>query len=309
MNSLPESAPAEVLDLELSHWDLRYEGYRLPQPRLEEKLLSSIAQEGIRQPLQGVRSHSTTILLDGFKRCRCARKLHLQVVPFSSWGTDEVMGIVKLLCAGRQHSLSLLEQARFVDELHTQRGLSIAEIAGHLARSKAWVSLRLGLLKELSPTVREALFAGAFPVYSYLYSLGPFRRLKSVSAADLDQFVQALRGQKLSVRQIEGLAQGFFRGPESFRREILQGNWRLPLQRLEQAPSDPDGCSEFERVVLQDLELTHKYMLRIIGKSQDRRLSSRAFLAQCNLLTAGLLSCGPAFLRTLRHLHDHSGQA
>jgi predicted transcriptional regulator len=222
MNSLPEHAPAGVLNLELSDLDLRYEGYRLRQPGREEQLLAAIAQEGIREPLLGVTHETTPIVLDGFKRCRCARTLHLHVVPFASWGGDEVAGILKLLRADRQHALSLLEQARFVDELHTQRGLSVAEIAHHLGRSKAWVSLRLGLLQELSPVVREALFAGAFPVYSYLYTLRPFRRLKAVRSADLDQFVGALRGQQLSVRQIEGLAHGFFRGPESFRQELLQ---------------------------------------------------------------------------------------
>ena len=72
--------------------------------------------------------------------------------------------------------------------------MSVAEIAEQLSRSKAWVSLRLGLVGQLSPTVREALFAGAFPVYSYLYSLRPFRRLNP--PADIDQFVTALSRQK-----------------------------------------------------------------------------------------------------------------
>ena len=118
--------------------------------------------------------------------------------------------------------------------------MSVAEIAQQLARSKAWVSLRLGLMAQLSPTVREVLFAGAFPVYSYLYSLRPFRRLNP--AADVDQFVRALGGKKLSVREIEGLAHGFFRGPESFRQEVLRGNLCLPLQQIQAVPQDPHGC-------------------------------------------------------------------
>jgi predicted transcriptional regulator len=308
MKNLPEVAVSAVSDLELSHLDLRYEGYRLRQPRLEAALLSAIAREGIREPLLGVTREGTPIVLDGFKRCRCARTLHLHIVPFASWGSDEVAGILKLLRADRQHALSLLEQARFVDALHTERGLTVAEIAQHLGRSKAWVSLRLGLLQELSSVVREALFAGAFPVYSYLYTLRSFRRLKDVRSADLDQFVSALRGHPLSVRQIEGLAHGFFRGPESFRQEILQGHLALALGQLEEAPQDPDGCSEFERIFLQDLEQTQKSMLRVMGKSQNPKLQSPAFLAQCNLLTAALLGRAPAFLRTLRQLHDRTGQ-
>ena len=309
MKNLPESAPAGVMELELSHLDLRYEGYRLRQPRLEEGLLSSIAREGIREPLLGVTCDTTPIVLDGFKRCRCARTLHLHIVPFASWGSDEVAGIFKLLRADRQHALSLLEQARFVDELHTERGLSPADIAQQLGRSQAWVTVRLGLLRELSPVVREALFAGAFPVYSYLYTLRPFRRLKDVRSADLDQFVGALRGHPLSVRQIEGLAHGFFRGPASFRQELLQGHLTLALRHWSEAPSDPDSCSEFERIFLHDLEQTQKTMLRVMGKSQDPKLQSAAFRAQCNLLTAALLGQTSAFLRILRQLHDCTGQA
>lgn len=307
MNTHPKDTSAAVSDIELSQLDLRYQGHRLHQPRLEEQLLSSIAQVGIQEPLQGVRSESVAILLNGFKRCRCARKLHIHTAPFASWGTDEVTGILQLLRGSRDHALHLLEQARFVDELKTERGMSVADIAQQLSRSKAWVSLRLGLVAQLSTVVRDALFAGAFPVYSFLYSLRPFRRLNP--SADIDLFVGALRGKKLSVREIEGLAHGFFRGPVSFRQEVLKGNLCLPLQQLNEAPQDPDGCSEFERIFLHDLELTHKGMLRVIGKSQDPRLQSRPFLAQCNLVTAGMVSRGPAFLQILRALHDRTGQA
>jgi hypothetical protein len=310
MNRLPESSTGRADQLELSQLDLRYEGYRLRQPRLEEGLLSAIAREGIREPLHGVRDGVRAILLDGFKRHRCARQLHLHIVPFASWGKDEADGIVRLLRGSRPQPLHLLEEARFVDELHTVRGLSVADIAEQLSRSKAWVSLRLGLIAQLTPVMREALFAGDLPVYSYLYTLRPLRRLPGFGPDDLDQFVQALRGKKLSVREIEGLAHGFFRGPESFRTEILRGNLSLPLRHIQEAPRDPDACtSEFERILLQDLELTAKAMFRVIGKSRDPRLQSRPFLAQCHLLTAALLARTAVFTQTLRHLHDRCGQA
>src|SRR5271169_1838121 len=103
--------PAAVSDLELSQLDLRYQGHRLQQPRLEEQLLASIARVGIQEPLQGVRGDSGAILLNGFKRVRCARKLHLHTAPFVSWGTDEVSGILQLLRGARHQALHLLEQA------------------------------------------------------------------------------------------------------------------------------------------------------------------------------------------------------
>jgi hypothetical protein len=78
------------------------------------------------------------------------------------------LGIVALLRTSNDKALSLLEQAGFVDELHRLHQMSVAALAETLSRSKAWVSLRLGLIAEMSPIIRQKLFAGDFPVYSYL---------------------------------------------------------------------------------------------------------------------------------------------
>jgi hypothetical protein len=134
-------------------------------------------------------------------------------------------------------------------------------------------------------------------------------RMNGVQAGQIEEFVLAVSGQGLSVREVEQLAHGFFRGPESFREEIRKGNLALPLARLRAAPQSPDGCSEFERVLLGDLEVLAKYMQRVMGKSQDPQLKSRAFHAQCHLLTGGILSRAQAFFHTLRQLHDRNGQA
>jgi len=171
------------------------------------------------------------------------------------------------------------------------------------------VSVRLGLIARMSPTVRRQLFTGAFPVYCYMYTLRPFMRLNGEADPQVEQFVTAVSGKGLSVREIEQLAHGYFRGPESFREEIRKGNLALPLARMRQMPQSPDACSEFERVLLGDLEVLAKYMQRVMGKSQDERLQSRAFHAQCHLLTAGILSRSRAFFHTLRQLHDRNGQA
>jgi len=296
-------------EIEITSLDLRYESYRMKHPAREGRLLASIAQRGIEEPLEGVPAADLFILLNGFKRYRCARQLQIRTVPFSSLGPEEVGAILNLLRVSHDKTLSILEQARFLTELKQGRGMSLAEIAEELSRSKAWVSMRLSLLAEMSPGVREPLFRGAFPVYAYMYVVRPFMRMNGVGRERIDQFVQALSGHPLSLREIEQLAHGFFRGPDSFRQEILNGNIALPLQRMKEVPADPEGCSEFERLLLHDLELAQKYLQRIMGKSQDPRLQSRSFNAQCHLLTAGILSRSRAFFQTLRKLHDRSGQA
>ena len=303
-------------EVELSSLDLRYESFRLRQAALEERLLGSIAQRGIEEPLEGVEAKEGSagaagrqVLLNGFKRYRCARKLRIATVPYSSLGQDEAVGILSLLRTSNNRALSILEQAGFIAELKNARNMSVAQIAAELSRSKSWVSMRLGLIAEMSAKVRRQLFAGAFPVYSYMYTLRQFMRMNGVSAEQIEEFVVAVSGHGLSVREVEQLTHGYFRGPESFRQEILKGNLALPLQRMRQVPQSPDGCNELERVLLGDLELTQKYMQRVMGKSQDQRLKSRAFHAQSHLLTGGILSRSRAFFHTLRQLHDRSGQA
>jgi predicted transcriptional regulator len=296
-------------EVELSKLDLRYEDYRMKQPGGEARLLASIAQRGIEEPLEGVDVRETSILLNGFKRYRCAHKLGIAMVPYISLGEDEAIGIMSLLRTSNNKTLGILEQAGFIDELSNLHKMKAVEIAEELCRSKAWVSMRLGLIGEMGPKVREKLFAGAFPVYSYMYTLRQFMRMNGVKKSEVEEFVEALSGKRLSVRDIEQLAHGYFRGPESFREEIRRGNIALPLARMRDASENPDGCSDFERVLLKDLEITQKYMQRVMGKSQDRRLRSRTFHVQANLLTAGILSRERAFFDVLRGLHDRSGQA
>ena len=296
-------------EVELSTLDLRYESYRMRNPGLEARLLASIAQRGIEEPLEGVDTQERSLLLNGFKRYRCARKLGIGKAPYASLGEDEALGIMNLLRASNNRSLGILEQARFIDELRKFHKMTVADMAEELSRSKAWVSMRLGLIGEMSEKVRQEIFSARFPIYSYMYTLRQFMRMNGVKKQAIDTFVVAVSGKKLSVREIEQLAQGYFRGPESFREAIENGHVGLPLQWIRHVPEDPGGCNEFEGVLLADLEITQKYMQRVMGKSQDRRLRTRAFHAQAHLLTAGILSRARAFFETLRKLHDRSGQA
>ena len=298
-----------VVEAELSTFDLRYEGYRMKNPALEGRLLASITERGIEEPLEGVDAGDRRILLNGFKRYRCARKLALETVPYATLGEDEATGIVAILRSSNNRTLSVLEQARFIDDLHTLHKLSVAEIAETLSRSKSWVTMRLGILGEMGERVQEKVFSGAFPVYSYMYTLRQHLRGSGGQRGEVEKFVEAVSGRKLSLREIEQLAQGYFRGPEWFRSEVLAGNFGLVLERMKQVPEAPDGSNELERVLLRDLELLGKYLGRVVRKSQDPRIETRAFCAQANLLASGLLSRLGALTQALRTLHDRTGKA
>jgi hypothetical protein len=295
--------------VELSTLDLRYEGHRLRDDAREARLLASIAQRGIEEPLEGVDTPEGRLLLNGFKRYRCAKKLGIDGVPYASLGEDEATAILSLMRVSKEKALGILEQARFVVDLLTIHGMSVAEVAETLSRSKGWVSMRRGLLEEMSRPVQEILFDGAFPVYGYMYTLRPFMRMNSATADDIERFVKAVAGKRLSVREIELLAHGYFRGPACLREAIDSGRWKWSLDQMKGVPEDREGCNEFERVLLNDLQLLQKYMQRVVAKCHDRRLRSRAFYAQANLLTGALLSKFPPFCERIQEFHDRSGHA
>ena len=295
--------------LELTRIDPRFEGYRLRDKAHEARLLASIADRGVEQPLEGVDTPQGLLLLDGFKRLRCARKLSLHRLPYISLGSDEADAIVQLIGPSPRQPLNILEQAKFVVELMSVHQQSLAEVAQSLSRSKAWVSLRQNLLREMNEEVQAILFRGEFSVYSYMYTLRPFMRLNAVTPSEIEQFVKVLAKQRLSVREIELLAQGYFRGPASLRQAIESGKFSWSLEQMQRVPQDPNGCQDFERVLLDDLQNLTKRMRRLMAKCQDQRLSTRAFFSQANLLTGQLLSQLEPFSKTMRNFYDRSGQA
>jgi len=296
-------------NVERTTLDLRYEGHRLRDDACEARLLASIAERGIEEPLQGVDTAEGRFLLDGFRRYRCCGKLGIDCVPYVSLGQQEAAGIVHLMRLGNERSLTILEQARFVVDLLTIHDMTLLEIAQTLRRSKAWVSMRCGLWEQMSPKIQEFLFAGAFPVYSYMYTLLPFRRMNEITAEQIERFVQSLAGKQLSVREIELLAQAYFHGPTSMREAIDAGKFGWSLEQMKNVPEDREGCSQPERALLKDLQILQKYMRRVMTKCANPRLDSRAFHAQANLLAGDLLSLLPPFQERIREFHDRSGHA
>lgn len=319
----------QVEQVEISSLDLRYESYRMRHEGAEKALLCSISDYGIRDPLEGVDTRINTragtdragtdragtedkrVLLNGFKRLRCARKLGIGIVPYCSLGTDEAMGIIHLIRISNAKSLSILEQARLIDDLVQVYKMSLLEIAQSLERSKSWVSMRLGIIEKMSDGVMDKLFKGEFPVYSYMYTLRQFIRMNSGSGqgSEIDEFVNLVAGKNLSIRDIERLAHGYFNGPDHFKEQIKSGHIVWALERLRQMPQEGGNLSEPECSMLKCLEIIQKYMRKVIYQGNDERFKDNSFFAQANLLAGGILSKLPAFSKSLKEFYDRSGQA
>jgi hypothetical protein len=297
-----------VKQVEISSFDLRYQDSRMRCPGAEKALLLSILDKGIRDPLQGIDTQQSRILLDGFKRYRCAHKLGIGIVPYCSLSSDEATGIIELIRMSNATSLSILEQAKLIDELKSVHHLSVSEIARLVDKSKGWVGMRVGIIGQMSPLVMSKIFGGKFPVYAYMYTLRPFIRMNSINKNEIDEFVGSVAGKKLSIRDIELLAHGYFKGSDELRRQIRSGNIFWALSRLKDTCVNAGDCTELERQMLRDLEITQKYMQRVSCKSQDKRFNTNCFFAQANLLSGGILRQLDAFTQAIGQFYDRSRQ-
>jgi ParB/RepB/Spo0J family partition protein len=297
-----------MIEVETRYISKKYESFRLKDKNREKYLLGSIQESGILKPLQCVKQEDETyILLDGYKRLRCSLKLKLNYVPVVCVGIDEAESILYIIRLSNEKTLNVLEQARFVDELNNRFGLSVSEIARRLECSPAWVCVRLGILKEMSDFVRQEIFAGRFPVRSYMYNLRPFTRVNKTSEKMIDAFVKVVSGKGLSVRNIERLAYGYFRGGERVRAQIEKGDisWALKQMNYQNSHYISPELSDAESNFIRDLELVQKYMSRIrhyLVNNTD--LTSEQFRKTAFLLLEGVLGDIKDFEKEVRDFHD-----
>lgn len=297
-----------VDQVEISSFDLRYEDCRLKSPQTEKVLLTSILERGVRDPLQGVDVDGRRILLDGFKRYRCAKKLHIEILPYRSLGQDEVCGIIDLIRFSNVKSLGILEQARLIDELKTVHRMSHSDIAALLEKSRSWVSMRSGVIREMSEYMKRQVFAGEFPVYSFMYTLRRFIRMNTVKKSEIEEFVRSVAGKHLSIRDIDLLAKGYFKGSDELRAQIKNGNLSWGLRRLKHDATMGNALSEREKNMLKALEIIARYIQRFMAQENDTRPLSNTFAAQANILSGGIIELFDTFKTAMRAFHDRTGQ-
>lgn len=281
-----------MVEIEMGAISRKYESYRLKNEYRERQLLSSIAEQGICEPLTCAGNcESEYVLLDGYKRLRCLSRLKIFLVPINSIGTDEQDAIIQLIRLSNNKSLQTLEQASFVDELHNNFGLTITGIAERLGCSPAWVSLRLGLIGEMSDTVKQNIFTGRFPIRSYMYTLKGFTRVNNIGKNQVDRFVSSVSGKKMSTRDIDTLAYGYFRGGEKIRKQIESGNLSWTLKALKQKSASLSGGSDLnadERRIIGDMEILQNYIFKVIRHLSEPVSSNSPFRENSSLLLEGI---------------------
>ncbi len=296
-----------INEVEITQIDRRYEEFRL-ENKIDERIISnSMLECGIRDALLCVvDAKENIVLLDGFKRLRCAIRLKIHTVPTISLGSDEVDGILQFIRLSNARSLNILEQSALVDQLNGTHGMRIKQIAHHLERSPAWVSVRLGMIQEMTTVVRKAVFSGQFPARAYMYNLRTFTRVKKIPKKEIDTFVLAVAGKSLSTRDIETLAYGYFHGGDYLKEQIKQGNLEFAIKQLRRKDlvSEDHTLEPQEQRVIKDLELVQKYMRSVRNTLADKCLCSKSFFLVADLLVEGILSKHQDFGKCLQDFYD-----
>jgi hypothetical protein len=301
--------------IETNSLDLRYADLRLRDRRKEQVLLSSILEQGILDPLYVIKpsGEESSVLLDGFKRNHCAGKLGLTEVPVVSLDNNEAMGILKLIRLSSSKGMMPLEEAALVDELHQRHGLSTDEISRRLERSVSWVSMRLGMLSEMSAEVRRKIFSGAFPVRSYMYTLKPFTRVKTGKAAkEVESFVKCVSGRSYSTRDIDLLAEAWFKGGKMLKDQMRDGNLDWTLRQLKDKRTEPISPSldmnENESKVISNLEIITACIFRLSHGLKEMKTGGDAFIDRGRRTAGRLMDMLDDFKTTLKEFYDRCGQ-
>jgi ParB/RepB/Spo0J family partition protein len=273
-------------------------------------LLLSIQQQNILQPLLVVQQQNQQhcVLLDGFKRYRCAQKLGIKNAPVDIIGTDVVSGIVTLLQRNASKGLTTFEQAALVDELHRHHNMNIYDIAQCLQHSPSWVSKRLGFFDDLSDLVREKIMSGAFPTRAYMYQIRMFTRVHKVSASSVDACVKALSGKQLSTRELAILIPAYFTGKKELQELIDKGDAHKVLTMIKDSvPSATTAVSPKEHALVTLLKRIVLDIRNLCNRSKSiNECNDLADLNNINIWCAELKVLLPQLQKTVQDLYDNT---
>jgi len=151
-----------VRSLDLADFDLRFERYRIIQPKADQLMAKSLSRYSQLAPVVYCRLEGSLVLVDGFKRLRAARTLKGTTSLEARWlEVDEHSAKAAIFNLNRvTHKPNELEESWIIYALVHDDGLPQIEVADMLGRHKSWINRRLALIERLTDEAREALRLG-----------------------------------------------------------------------------------------------------------------------------------------------------
>jgi ParB-like chromosome segregation protein Spo0J len=202
--------------------------FRARDPKRERKVLDSMARVGQRHPLFVALLDQQKALLDGHKRLRAARVLHLETLLGRLVEVDQVGALVLIATVHDARPLSAVEEGMLLRALHDQHGLSVREIATRIERNESYVQRRIALVRDFSDEVLELVRQGRlWP--SAVRALFPMAREDRAAA---ERIALACARAHLASREAAALARAFLRARSGRQRRLLLDDPRRYLLRL-----------------------------------------------------------------------------
>jgi ParB family chromosome partitioning protein len=173
-------------------------------PESLRELADSIRAQGVLQPILVRRVPDGFELIAGERRWRAAQMVGLEMIPALVRRTTEeverlVLGLIENL---QRQNLDPMEEARGLQRLVTEFGLTHEQAAAHLGKHRVAVTQSLRLLNAC-PAVQSAASAGAI-------SAGHARALVSLPTEEAqEQGLRVVLAKRFSVRQTEAWVQSY----------------------------------------------------------------------------------------------------
>ena len=135
------------MQLEFHQLDRRWEHLRVRQPRLQRRLLASLAESGQQTPIVVVATVQPDhyLVIDGHKRIAALQQLGRDTVQATVWAMSDAEALLLDRSLRLSAQESALEQGWLLEEMEQRFSYSLEELARRFDRSVSWVSRRLAL--------------------------------------------------------------------------------------------------------------------------------------------------------------------
>ena len=204
--------------LELPQLDLRYAGLRIADPTRRARLEQALAREGQQVPILVIAGDADKyVLIEGYGRVDALKRLARDTVLATLLDMGEAEALVLRHRLDHGAPRSALEEGWLVTTL-LDCGKSQVEVAIALAKSTAWVSRRLALVRTLPEVAQEAVRMGRIGAHAAEKCLVPLARANAAQCAKL---VEGLRTVKPTARQLLCLYTAWKAANDEVRQQIV----------------------------------------------------------------------------------------
>ena len=235
--------------LDLRQLDLRYANLRIADPARRARLEQALAREGQQVPVLVLAGAGDRyVLIEGYGRVEALKRLSRDTVEATVLDMSEAEALVLRHRLDHGAPRSALEEGWLVVTL-LECGKSQVEMAISLAKSTAWVSRRLALVRALPEVAQDAVRSGHIGASAAEKYLVPLSR---GNAGHCIKLVEGLRSVRPTARQLLCLYTAWKAANDEIRQRIVEQP--LLYLKVDDALKHADPADNADLVAVRDLE-------------------------------------------------------